>query len=496
MLTRKFARCAACYTTLVDTARASRQTGAVASIEPTLASSGPYPRRAGNLVIPWIDGVPFYERLAAAMRAAQRRIWVIVSFIQPDFRLPDGTPWWDLLDSCQARGVDVRVLFWRNPRFFSTRHVFIGGPEDRALLADRGARWAARWDSSGADEAHCHHQKAYVVDAGEPGAIAFIGGMVLSQATLAHPGHHHGSAKHDAFLELRGPSVVDAEHNFVQRWNLACPDAEAPPWPDETRAGPLVYPTRIPPACGDVLVELCRTIKPGLYPGITQSPGAPPFDGTDGEQTILEHYRGAFAAARRTIYIENQHPGESSLLALLDQALTRGVRVVMVVPGEPMSAIVRASLEVAALPPSRRAEHRYGITFERLAALARHPGFTLLALARDDREIYTHAKLCIVDGEWATLGSANLVDLSLTRDHSELNATFWGRETCMPLLRRLIAEHTDAAAPDDDLDALDEIARIARDSRDSRDRGGPGLAGCHALDPTRYGQAPARTRGA
>jgi phosphatidylserine/phosphatidylglycerophosphate/cardiolipin synthase-like enzyme len=168
----------------------------------------------------------------------------------------------------------------------------------------------------------------------------------------------------------------------------------------------------------------------------------------------------------------------------------------MVVPGEPMSAIVRASLEVAALPPSRRAEHRYGTTFERLAALARHPGFTLLALARDDREIYTHAKLCIVDGEWATLGSANLVDLSLTRDHTELNTTFWGRETCMPLLRRLIAEHTDAAAPDDDLDALDEIARIARASRDSRDRGGPGLAGCHALDPTQYGHAPTRTRGA
>ncbi len=470
------------------------------TIAPT---SGPYPRRAGNHVIPWIDGVPFYERLAAAMRAARGRVWAVVSFIQPGFCFPDGTAWWDLLGECQARGVDVRVLFWRNPRFFNTAHVFLGGPEDRALLASRGASWAARWDSSGDDGPHCHHQKAFVIDAGEPDAIAFIGGMVLSHATLAQPGHHHGHHKHDAFLELRGPSVVDAEHNFVQRWNLARRDPAAPPWPDEARAGPLDMPTRIPPPCGEVAVQVCRTLRPGAYPGITQSPGAAPFDCSDGEQSILEHYRGAFAAARRTIYLENQHPGECSLLALLEQALERGVQVVLLVPGEPMAAIQRAAVEVAALPAdSRAARHRYGATFERLANLGRHPGFTMLALARSDadpagtwlhREIYTHAKLCIVDGEWATLGSANFVDLSLTRDHSELNASFWGRETCMPLLRQLITEHTDQEAPDDDLAALAAITNLARASRNSLVSGGPVLGGCYALDPARYGQDPPLT---
>lgn len=466
------------------------------------ASSGPYPRRAGNLVIPWIDGLPFYERLAAALRAARSRVWAVVSFIQPGFRFPDGTAWWDLLDECRARDLDVRVLFWRNPRFFNTAHVFLGGPEDRAFLARRDATWAARWDSSD-DAPHCHHQKAFVVDAGEPDATAFIGGMVLSHATLARPGHHHGSEKHDAFLELRGPAVVDAEHNFVQRWNLARRDPVAPPWPDETRAGPLELPTRIPPPQGDVEVQLCRTLKPGAYPGLTRSPGAAPYDCGEGEQSVLEHYRGAFAAARRSIYIENQHPGESSLLELLDLALARGVQVVMLVPGDPMTAIHRAAAEVAALPAAQRAaRHRYGATFERLAGLARHPGFTMLALARSDageagtwthREIYTHAKLCIVDGEWATLGSANFVDLSLSRDHSELNASFWGRDVCMPLLRRLIAEHTDAEAPDDDLAALITIATLARASRESLARGGPVLGGCYALDPAHYAQEPPLT---
>lgn len=466
-----------------------------AEVPASTPDEGPYPARPGNRVVPWIDGVPFYERLAAALRAARTRVWAVVSFIEPGFRFPDGTAWWDILDACRARGLDVRVLFWRNPRFFKTAHVFLGGPEDRAMLAARRAAWAARWDSSELPD-HCHHQKAFVVDAGEPDAIAFVGGMVLSHATLARPGHLRGHEKHDAFLELHGPAVADAEHNFVQRWNLARQDPAAPPWPDGQLAGPLPLPARVPPACGPTLVQLARTLRPGAYPGTTCAPGASPFDSSAGEATILAHYRRAFAAARRTIYIENQHPGEDSLLELLGHALQRGVRVAMLVPGDPMHAIYRAAAEVHALG-DRANTHRYGPTFRRLAALAAHPHFTLAALARSDpdattggppwthREIYTHAKLCVVDGAWATLGSANFVDLSLLPDHSELNASFWGRDTCLPLLARLVAEHTGCPVGDD-LDALDALADLARASRRSLLRGGPVLGGCYALDPAAY----------
>ncbi|MCA9660439.1 MAG: hypothetical protein KC486_18995 [Myxococcales bacterium] len=470
-----------------------------------IAARGPYPRRSGNAVTPWIDGVPFYERLAAAFRAARSRIWAIVSFIEPEFRFPDGTPWWELLAEAEARGVDVRVLFWRNPNFFKTAHVFLGGARERDKLREWGARWAARWDSSLDDRGHCHHQKAYVVDALTDDPVAFVGGMVLSHATLAEPGHRRGSEKHDAFLELRGPAAADAEHNFVQRWNLANQDPEAPPWPDDARAGPLAYPTRVPARRGDVDVQLCRTLGPGLYPGLTQTPGGEPFDSGAGEATILDHYRGAFAAAQRTIYIENQHPGQLVLLRLLAAALDRGVRVVMVVPGDPMAAIYRAAAEVAALAAQGRAdEHRYGPTFQALAALGRRPGFTLVALARSDaapsggwthREIYTHAKLAIVDGAWLTLGSANLVDLSLDFDHSELNASVWGEATAGPLLRTLVAEHGDRSVEAmDDVQALTHLAELARASRASLVAGGPVLAGCYALDPARYGLDAPLTR--
>lgn len=447
-----------------------------------------YPRRTGNDVIPWIDGVPFYVRLAAAFRAARTRIWAIVSFIEPNFCFPDETPWWALLAEAEARGVDVRVLFWRNPGFFKTAHVFLGDARERALLQGWDARWAARWDSSGDDPTHCHHQKAYVVDGPDDEPIAFVGGMVLSHATLATPGHHHGHEKHDAFLELRGPAVADAEHNFVQRWNLARQDPAAPPWPDPVRAGPLPWPDRVPRTCGEIDVQLARTLRHESYPDVPA------------EATILEHYRAAFGSATRTIYLENQHPGQHELLLLLAAALDRGVTVVMIVPGDPMAAIYHVRAEVEALAAAGRAnEHRYGPTFAALAALADHPGFTLAALARSEaggastwqhREIYTHAKLCIVDGEWLTLGSANFVDLSLDADHSELNATAWGADTALPLLRTLVAEHTDAQvealAELDDVGLLAHVAASARASRASLDAGGPMLAGCYAIDPSRY----------
>lgn len=448
-----------------------------------------YPRRPGNRVIPWIDGIPFHERLAAAFRAARTRIWLIVSFIQPGFRFPDGTPWWELLAEREARGVDVRVLFWRNVEFFKTDHVFLGGEREQAKLREWNARWAARWDDSGGDAAHCHHQKAYLVDALEPDPIAFVGGMVLSHATLARPGHHHGHEKHDAFVELHGPVVLDAERNFVQRWNLARQVPEAPAWPSAARADDLPWPQRVPEARGEVEVALARTLRAGAYPGV------------DAETGVLAHYREAFAHARRSIYIENQHPGHEELLDLLGQALARGVQVVLLVPGEPMAQIARVRRDVEALARAGRAhEHRYGPTFQKLAGLGEHPGFTMMALARSDvdasggfvrREIYTHAKLCIVDGEWLTIGSANFVDLSLDADHTELNATAWDAATALPLLRTLVAEHTDAQvevlAGLDDVGLLAHVAASARASRASLDTGGPMLAGCYAIDPRGYG---------
>lgn len=52
--------------------------------------------------------------------------------------------------------------------------------------------------------------------------------------------------------------------------------------------------------------------------------------------------------------------------------------------------------------------------------------------------LYVHSKLMIVDDACVTIGSANLVDLSLNKDHTEMNASCWDRYITLLLLREWI----------------------------------------------------------
>ncbi|MFT5685130.1 MAG: cardiolipin synthase [Myxococcota bacterium] len=426
-------------------------------------SQTPWPVRSGNTVTPWVDGVAFYGRLLAAIRAAKTSVWGVLSFVHRDFAFPDGTLLWDAFDAAAARGVDVRLLCWRNTAFtlgHGPSKIFHGTADDLAFLARRDTQWRAKWDDSHPDRGHCHHQKLWVVDAGEPSEVGFVGGMTLGKSTVDGPKHLKPHSRHDVFFEVRGPASSDVAANFIQRWNHPRVAVDTPPpWPDDDG---LLEATAVAPAVGTVPVQITRTIAPGRY-GLE-----------DGESGILAQHRRAFAAAERTIYIENQHPGEESLLVLLDEALTRGVEVVYLVPGEPMLAIRREKA---------RTRGRYAETFRRLAALGRHSGFTLAALATATGEVYVHAKVCIVDGEWCTGGSANLVNLSLAADHTELNLSLWHAPTALGLLLQLGGEHTGAdLSGEDDLGVLRAMSTAARHRRGH----------LYALDPAQHGDERAQ----
>ena len=82
------------------------------------ASRASYPLRSGNAVRPLIDGEAAFRRICEAVEAARTSVFVTVAFIERDVAMPDarGTLF-DVLDRAAARGLDVRVLFWREPRF-------------------------------------------------------------------------------------------------------------------------------------------------------------------------------------------------------------------------------------------------------------------------------------------------------------------------------------------------------------------------------------------
>jgi len=457
------------------------------------ARGGAYPPRPGNAARPLVDGEPAFRRIAAAVEAARASVWVTVAFVERDLVLPGarGT-FFDLLERAAARGLEVRALFWREPelgRLLPGASHFAGSAEERAWLAARGARFLARWDHL---PHYCHHQKSWLIDAGRPGEVAFVGGINLDHGSLVAPGHppvRGGRSDediyaniHDLYLELSGPAATDVHHNFVQRWNEASErDRPDGAWPDAERAGRLPFPAALSPPAGATTVQITRTVRGRRYRDPTAAPGAAPFPIEGGERSVLEQYLAAVGAARRTIYLENQFLHAPEVLAALDAALGRGVEVVFVVPAVPMPEIGAA-----------RRDPRAAAVFAQLEALARHPRFTLAGLAAwcggaRYQDIYVHAKAALVDDAWATVGSTNVANRSFYAD-TELNASLWDEGTARALRVALFGEHLDVdTAALDARAALALFRDVARANRERRTRGGPLQGLAFALEPARYG---------
>lgn len=448
-------------------------------------SSGAYPLRAGNWVRPLVDGQPAFERICSAVEAARKSVWITVAFIERDVQMPGGRgSFFDVLDRAHARGIDVRAIFWRCPELEAVEPGthFSGTDGERAWLAERGSRFAARWDR--AQKLYCHHQKSWLVDAGEPGEIAFVGGINLGKGSLGAPAGHapNGHSQvHDIYVELRGPSASDVHHNFVQRWNEASERAdEHGRWPAASDAGDLGFPERSSPAAGDVPVQIQRTVRRGQYRTASAAPGAESFAIEGGEQSILDQYLRAIANARRSIYLECQAIGSADIVAALDAALAREVEVAFLVPGQPN----RQMIEAFKRPES--AAFRAQID-----ALGSYRNFTLLAIAGNAAEgeyedVYVHSKVALIDDAWCTIGSTNIANRSFFGD-TELNVSLWHAPTVRALRTQLIEEHTgiDTSAHDDRnaLRLLGEHARANRDRRARRERM-QGLA--FAVDPSRF----------
>ena len=88
----------------------------------------------------------------------------------------------------------------------------------------------------------------------------------------------------------------------------------------------------------------------------------------------------------------------------------------------------------------------YHDLWAQLGRLARYDGFQLIGLMQGSKVLgskYVHSKLCIVDGLWGTLGSANMVDISFLEDHTELNVAWYSKVHSSALLQQLISYHID-----------------------------------------------------
>lgn len=447
-------------------------------------TSGSYPIRGGNHVAPLVDGEPAFRRICEAVESATKSAWATIAFHYPDFVMPDGRgSLFDVLDAAVDRGLDVRVIFWRHRLFAEMRPDahFAGTEKDLAMLRERGSRFLARWDQ--AHGSYCQHQKSWLIDAGEPSEVGFVGGINLnpnSCVPVGHPPTKNGST-HDVYVEVRGPATTDVHHNFVQRWNEAS-DRDEPDglWPDGSAKDPLEFPATLSAPAGEVPVQIQRTVRRERYFDATPAPGTSPFAIGEGEFSIVDQYRQALESARRSIYIEDQAIASPEVVKRMKDALERGVEVVFVAP----------RIERREMTPGRE-NPRSAELFETLASLGAHDNFTLACIAQSlpgggHQNIYVHSKIALIDDVWGTIGSTNVANRSLYGD-TELNASFWHGPTVAALRRELLLEHLAVDTKQhDDVEALRLFARIARENA-QRYGAGEKLTGlAFAVDPATY----------
>ncbi|TDF95075.1 phospholipase D-like domain-containing protein [Paenibacillus piri] len=448
---------------------------------PFLASAS-YPVRHGNAVRPLVDSGPTFRRICEAIEAARHSVWLAVTFMAPDFQMPDGRGTvLDVLDRAAARGLDVRIIFWRpNPESSGYGQAFAGSQADLELLGARGSRFRARWDR--AHGYYCQHQKIWLMDAGHSSETTFVGG-INPTFKVFEPGHMGEGQRHDVYVEVTGPSATDVHHNFVQRWNEASERMEADGVWGHNGDDDLPFPVHVSAPQGDSPVQIQRNIYAGRYSNSYPTPGGPLFNIAAGERSVSEQYIQAIDAACRSIYIENQAFPIPEVAVRLEEALKRGVDVVILVPAEPEEHV-----RAARHNPARKG------FFDHIEALGRYENFALVGIAGPNEQgrrsaIYVHAKIMLVDDAWATIGSCNLHSNSLF-GHSEMNAAIWDPKVVQTLRRQLLSEHLGQDTGQlDDRAALRLYRNVACENRLSGERGDfnwQGLA--YSLDPTTYGE--------
>ncbi len=325
---------------------------------------------------------------------------------------------------CEAaeRGVVVKGLIWRSHldrlRFSAKENRHLGEEIESAggeCLLDMRVRVGGS-----------HHQKLVVIrhrDAPERD-VAYAGGIDLCHSRR-DDGRHLGDpqrqpmaavygprpAWHDIQVAIRGPAVADVETVFRERWNDAAPITRNPlrrlsdlVRRDDTTPSPLPAQQPDPPAAGDCAVQLLRT-----YPRRRQGYDFAP----KGERSVARAYAKILEQARSLIYLEDQYLWSHEVAAVFARALRSqpDLRLIAVVPhfpdqDGPLSQPPNLAGRAAALDVL----HEAGADRVAVYGLENEAGLP----------VYVHAKVCVVDDVWATVGSDNFNRRSWTYD-SELS---------------------------------------------------------------------------
>ncbi|MGV9775911.1 phospholipase D family protein [Streptosporangium sp. NPDC003464] len=396
---------------------------------------------SGNAVRPVPHGAPYFTELLARVR--ELRAGDLLLFTDwrgdPGERLDGpGTEVAEVFAAAARRGVVVKGLLWRSHwdrfRFSEAENRHLG---DAIEAAGGECLRDMRVPPGGS-----HHQKLVVLRhrADPRRDIAYVGGIDLCWSRrddASHAGDTQAAPMaevygarppwHDVQAAIEGPAVGDVEAVFRERWEDPGPLTRNPLHRladlvrrEDTRPDPLPPQFPDPPACGPHAVQLLRTYAHRR----TRYPFAP-----RGERSVARGYLKALRRARSLIYIEDQYLWSPQIAESFAEALKVNPDLLMI--------------SVLPLHPDQD-----GALNGTPQILGRNQALSILKEAGGDRfavyglenrqgtPVYVHAKVCVIDDVWATIGSDNFNRRSWTYDSeltcAVLDGTPDGREPADP----------------------------------------------------------------
>lgn len=309
----------------------------------------------GNAVLLLENGAQYFPALEAAIDGAEREIFLQSYIFEPD-RI--GRRIATALRRAAVRGVAVRVMVdgFGGRNFVHSLMPELTADGVQVLIYRRELRLLSL---------HRHrlrrlHCKLVVVD----GREAFVGGINViddfEPGAAAHP-------RYDYAVQVRGPLLEPIVASAQRLWRLVA-------WASFRRRGrhALLAPPQTAPA-GEIRAAFV------------------PRDNLRFRRAIEDAYLVAIAAAREEVVIANAYffPGRRFRQALVEAA-ARGVQVTLLLQG--------------------LADH----PLQRHATRALYPFFLRRGIRLFEyHRSHLHAKVAVVDGQWATVGSSNIDVFSL-----------------------------------------------------------------------------------
>ncbi len=345
-----------------------------------------------------IDAAEYYAAAKAAMSKAQRSVHLLNWAFEPETSLIPGSDGGSvaadkagqfLKDLADARPeLDVRLLCWRSTLPVAVTQRFF---PIKARLCFAGSRVKFRLDDV-APWGGCHHQKMIIID----DAVAFCGGADIGPDRWDTPAHPDDDprrkktpkskktfdSRHEVMAVMDGDAAAALGQLFRDRWQRCTKVllGTGEPLP------PIAWPASVTPDFQDVRVGISRTTAKWRRQAEIR------------ENEAL--YLASIAAARHTIYLENQYLTSPVIAEALAERLEvpKGPEVILVSTGQSASYFDEVTMDrtrTLFLKRLQGADHH--------GRLRAYSPVTSLG-----RLIIVHAKLAIIDDGLLRVGSTNL----------------------------------------------------------------------------------------